>query len=252
MTERREPTGMGAEPSTGDKVKAKAHEAQDRVSEAASDLKDRGEQLVDEGKEMGRELADRAGEAARSRADEEKDRLAGGIRAVANALRRGSDQLPEDQRTYGRMLEGVADRVSNASRYLDERDVNALTRDVRRVARDHSAAFLGGAFVLGLVGARFLKSSPDEARRGRDEWSGHDQWSNRDEWSGRERYQGREDRYGHELPRGMPEPGMTGRPRLPDHGLPEPRGLDERDTGLDERDTGLGDSLGGGRDARGI
>jgi hypothetical protein len=240
MTERREPMGMGAEPSTGEKVKAKAHEAQDRVSEAASDLKDRGEQLVDEGKEMGRELADRAGDAARSRADEEKDRLAGGMRAVASALRRGSDQLPEDQRSYGRLLEGMADRVSDASRYLDDRDVNALTRDVKRVARDHSAAFLGGAFVLGMVGARFLKSSPDEARR------------KRDEWSGRERYPGPEDRYGHELPRGLPEPGMTGRPRLPDHGLPEPRGLDERETGLDERDTGLGDSLGGGRDARGI
>jgi hypothetical protein len=239
MTERREPMGMGAEPSTGEKMKAKAHEAQDRVSEAASDLKDRGEHLVEEGKEMGREMADRAGEAARSRADEEKDRLAGGMRAVATALRRGSDQLPEDQRSYGRLLEGVADKVSDASRYLDERDVNALTRDVRRVARDHSAAFLGGAFVLGMVGARFLKSSPDEARDGRDEWSG------RDQWAGRERHQGSDHRYGHDLPRGLPEPGLSSRPRLPDQGLPEPRGLDEHGTGL-------GDSLEGGRDARGI
>jgi hypothetical protein len=130
----------------------------------------------------------------------------------------GSEQLPEDQRSYGRLLEGVADRVSDASRYLDERDVNALTRDVKRVARDHSAAFLGGAFVLGMVGARFLKSSPDEVRSGRDEWSGG--------------------RYGHDLPRGLPEPGMPTGPRLPDQGLPEPRGLD--------------DSLEGGRDARGI
>jgi hypothetical protein len=246
MTERREPMGMGAEPSTGEKMKAKAHEAQDRVSEAASDLRDRGEHLVDEGKEMGRELADRAGEAARSRADEEKDRLAGGMRAVANALRRGSDQLPEDQRSYGRLLEGVADRVSDASRYLDERDVNALTRDVKRVARDHSAAFLGGAFVLGMVGARFLKSSPDEARGGRGEWSGHDQWSGREQWGGRGEWSG------HDRPRGLAEPGMSTRPRLPDQGLPEPRGLDDRGTGLGDRGTGLGDSLEGGRDARGI
>jgi hypothetical protein len=184
MTEHREPTGMGADRSTGEKMKAKAHEAQERVSEAAGDLKDRGEDLVEEGKEMGRELADRAGDAARTRADEEKDRVAGGMRAVASALRRGSDDLPEDQRVYGRFLEGVADRVSDASRYLDERDVNTLGRDVRRVARDHSAAFLGGAFVLGMVGARFLKSSPDDARGGRER------------------------EYGRALPRGLPEPGM--------------------------------------------
>jgi hypothetical protein len=213
MTERREPMGMGAEPSTGEKMKAKAHEAQ------------------------GRDLADRAGEAARSRADEEKERLAGGMRAVATALRRGSDQLPEDQRSYGKLLEGVADKVSDASRYLDERDVNALTRDVRRVARDHSAAFLGGAFVLGVVGARFLKSSPDEAGTGHDEWAG------------RERLEGRENRYGQDLPRGLPESGMSGRPRLPDQGLPEPRGPGERGGGLGQRGTGLGDSLEGGRDA---
>jgi hypothetical protein len=238
MTEGREPTEMGADRSIGEKVKAKAHEAQERVSEAAGDLKDRGEDLVEEGKEMGRELADRAGEAARTRADQEKDRVAGGMRAVANALRRGSDDLPEDQRVYGRFLEGVADRVSDASRYLDERDVNALGRDVRRVAREHSAAFLGGAFVLGMVGARFLKSSPDDARGGR------------------------EDQYGRNLQRGLPQPGMTGpgvtgsgigdsamagpgTPRPPEQGFPEPRDLDDRDPGM-------GDPLEGGRDARGI
>jgi hypothetical protein len=230
MTERREPTGMGADRSTGEKMKAKAHEAQDKVSEAAGDLKDRGEELVEEGKEMGRDLADRAGEAARSRADEEKDRVSGGMRAVANALRRGSDDLPEDQRAYGRFLEGVADRVSGASRYLDERDVSALGRDVKRVARDHSAAFLGGAFVLGMVGARFLKSSPDQARSGRDSHYG-------------------DPLYGQDLPRGLPEPGMTGSPRTgqrpPEQGLPEPRGLSDRSYGTD-------DPLEGGRDARGI
>jgi hypothetical protein len=240
MTEPREPTRMGADRSTGEKMKAKAHEAQDKVSEAAGDLKDRGEELVEEGKEMGRDLADRAGEAARSRADEEKDRVSGGMRAVANALRRGSDDLPEDQRTYGRFLEGVADRVSSASRYLDERDVNALGRDVKRVARDHSAAFLGGAFVLGLVGARFLKSSPDQARSGRDPLYGDSHYG--------DTHYG-DPQYRQDLSRGLPEPGMTGSPRTgqrpPEQGLPEPRGLSDRSYGTD-------DPLEGGRDARGI
>jgi hypothetical protein len=240
MSEGREPTGMGADRSTGENIKAKAHEAQEKVSEVAADLKDRGEDLVEEGKEMGRDLADRAGEAARSRADEEKDRVCGGMRAVANALRRGSDDLPEDQRMYGRFLEGVADRVAGASRYLDERDVSTLAGDVKRIARDHSAAFLGGAFVLGMVGARFLKSSPDQARSARDSHYGDPRY-------GDARYG--DPLYGQDRPRGLSEPGMTGSPRSaqrpPEQRLPEPRGLSDRSYGTD-------DPLEGGRDARGI
>lgn len=239
MTDRRGPTGTGEDRGTGEKMKEKAHAAQDRVSEAASDLKDRGEDLVDEGKELGREMADRAGEAARSRADEEKDRLTGGMRAVARALRSGSDDLGENQRVYGRFLEGVADRVSDASRYLDQRDVNALTRDVRRVARDHTSAFLGGAFVLGVMGARFLKSSPDDARAGgRDEWSGRELAGR--ELAGRE-LAGREPLSGDEpVPGGDPLPGRD-----------QPRGLPES-SGRPEPGYGRNESLEGGRDARGI
>jgi hypothetical protein len=229
MTDRREPMGLGEDRSTREKMKESAHDAKDKVSEAASELKDRGEHLVEEGKEMGREMADRAGEAARSRADEEKDRVAGGMRAVAHALRAGSDELPADKRAYRRFMEGVADRVSDASRYLDERDVNALSRDVRRVARDHTTAFLGGAFMLGMMGARFLKSSPDEAREGRrEEWSGRDALysrhplSDREPLSGRDTLPGSEGTHGHERPRGLPEPG---RPEQ-DYGMEDPRGED--------------------------
>jgi vacuolar-type H+-ATPase subunit H len=174
MKDRHAGRRSGAEAGTGERVKEAAHQAQDKVADAAREIRDRGEDLVEEGKEKTREMADRASEAAVSRADQEKGRLTSGMRAVADALRRGSADLPEDQRTYGRLVEGVADRVEDASRYLSERNVDGLRRDATRWARDHTPMFLGGAFLLGALGARFLKSSPDAAQEddfGRQDWS---------------------------------------------------------------------------------
>jgi hypothetical protein len=147
---------LGANRQTGDRIRETAQQAEEKVAETASDLRDRGE-----------ELAEQMTDTVFSRVDEEKERLVGGMRAVAHALREGGQGLPDDQRTYGRFVERVADRVEGASRYLDHHDVEELTRDVTRIARDNTPAFLGGAFVLGLLGARFAKSSLERSHGGR-------------------------------------------------------------------------------------
>lgn len=153
-----------------DKVKEKARELKDKAESTAESMaakaQDRGEEAVREGKHKAREMGDEAADMARSRAEEQKTRVAGGIRTVADALRNGTDSLPEDQRQYGGFLETVADRVEGVSRYLDQRDVDGLTREARTFAREHTPLFLGGAFALGLAGARFFKSSGSEAARG--------------------------------------------------------------------------------------
>jgi hypothetical protein len=56
-------------------------------------------------------------------------------------------------------VEGAADQIEDWSRRLREKDVDALLSDVQRLARRQPAVFVGSAFALGLVGARFLKSS---------------------------------------------------------------------------------------------
>ncbi len=158
------------EKSGTDKAKDKAREmkasAESKVESLAEKAHDRGEDAVREGKEMARELGDEAARKARSRAEDQKDRVVGGMRTVADALRNGTDSLSEDQRQYGGFLETVADRVEDASRYLEQRDVDGLTREARTFAREHTPLVLGGAFALGLAGARFFKSSGSEATRG--------------------------------------------------------------------------------------
>jgi hypothetical protein len=153
--------------SRTDKVRDKVGDAKDTVQETASHLateaKEKGSHIAEEGREKAHEIGEKAQQMARSRADEQKQRVTNGIRTFADALRRGCDDLSTDQNQYRPLLNSAADRVEGVSRYLEQRDVDALTNDVRRFAREHTPLFIGGAFALGFAGARFLKSSPDRA-----------------------------------------------------------------------------------------
>jgi hypothetical protein len=53
----------------------------------------------------------------------------------------------------------VADRLDSAGRYLREQDASRMVSDAADLARRKPEWVLGGAFVLGLAVARFLKSS---------------------------------------------------------------------------------------------
>lgn len=157
--------------SRTDRVKAKVGDAKESVQETASHIaaeaRDKGNHLAEEGREKAHELSEKAQQIARTRADEQKQRVTNGIRTFADALRRGCDDL-SDQNQYRPLLTRAADRVEGVSRYLEQRDVDALTGDVRRFARDHTPLFLTGAFALGFAGARFLKSSGEQAARERE------------------------------------------------------------------------------------
>ncbi|MGH7446483.1 MAG: hypothetical protein ACRELT_02915 [Longimicrobiales bacterium] len=153
------------------KVREKVGDAKESVQETAAQVaaeaRDKGEHLMEEGRDRVHELGDRASEIARSRADREKDRLTTGIRTFADVLRRGSEGLAGERDLYRPVLTSAADRVENISSYLESRDIDALTNEVRRFAREHTPLFLGGAFALGFAGARFIKSSGDHAARER-------------------------------------------------------------------------------------
>lgn len=162
-------TTAGNQRGTGDKLREKVGDATEQVQETASHLaaeaRDKGEHLIDEGREKVHEMSDRAGELARSRADQERERVVTGIRVVADALRRGSDNLSGEREQYRPLLNSAAERVEGLTGYLETRNIDALSDDVRRFARDHTPAFLAGAFAIGFAGARFLKSSGEEAAR---------------------------------------------------------------------------------------
>ncbi len=109
-------------------------------------------------------------EKATSQIDKQKTNLAQGLGSVAESIRQMGDGLKNsgEQTGVGKFTaqygSSLADQVEQLSSYLDRKEVGELVRDVETFARRNPAMFIGGAFVLGVLGARFLKSSsPNQA-----------------------------------------------------------------------------------------
>jgi ElaB/YqjD/DUF883 family membrane-anchored ribosome-binding protein len=84
--------------------------------------------------------------------------------SVSQALRQTGDSLrQQNQGAVAGILDGAAGEVESWNGYLENRDFSGLVSDLENVARRNSTLFLAGAFALGLVGARFLKSSSQKS-----------------------------------------------------------------------------------------
>jgi hypothetical protein len=118
-------------------------------------------QVVDQAKNTFQQARDRAS----SSLGESKSQIADQFGTVADALRRTTEHLrSEDQQRIAGLTETVARQVDQVANYLRTKDARAMKQDLENLARRQPALMLGGALVLGLIGARFLKSS----ERGRE------------------------------------------------------------------------------------
>ena len=114
--------------------------------------KDRAQQLVSTAQE-------RVTETVQSRIDAQRFRAADSLSSVAESLRSTSQQFPAGGDGIARYINQAADRVEDVAHYLHDRELSEIVDEVEGFARRQPAAFLGGAFALGILGARFLKSS---------------------------------------------------------------------------------------------
>lgn len=110
--------------------------------------------------EMASKAKEQVGKQAKTTLSATKEQAASELSTVAQALRQTTSQLGgQDQNTianYGNQLASQVDRLSS---YLEDRNVDQMVTDAENMARRQPELFLGGAFTLGLVLARFLKSS---------------------------------------------------------------------------------------------
>jgi hypothetical protein len=145
---------------------------------AREQIRDVKNQVVDQAKNTFQQAKERAGTSL----GESKGQLADQVGGVAEALRRTTENLrSEDQGRIAGLTETLARQIDQVANYLRNKDAAAMRQDLENMARRQPAIAIGGALLLGLIGARFLKSSE---RRNQREWSG-------------QRY-GREDQYGGE------------------------------------------------------
>ena len=120
--------------------------------------------LLQHAKQTTSEVVDQVQQQAGSKIDRQKDTAVGELQKVAGAVRQlgeglgGEDQGPiaHYAAEYGRK---AADGLERFTNYLRQNDTKALMHEVENFGRRQPALLLGGAFLLGLASARFLKSS---------------------------------------------------------------------------------------------
>ncbi len=121
-------------------------------------------------KNLAGSVAEEAKHVVENQLASQKGRVVDGLGGVAQALRQvsGAAQKPEHELSPAMLpyIEKAADQVDKVSAYFDKKSLGEVARDVEDFARREPAMFLGGEFVLGLLGGRFLKASPRPANSG--------------------------------------------------------------------------------------
>ena len=106
---------------------------------------------------------DEVSERARQAANIGKDQVAERIAHLGTAFKRTGEALrDEEQAALSHYAETIGERIESAAHHLRDRPISELAHDVENFARREPAIFFGGAFLLGFVAARFLKSSARE------------------------------------------------------------------------------------------
>jgi len=122
----------------------------------------------------GNGLMDKVRQGATSQLSTQKNRATDGIGTVAQAVRQASQQLRIEQHdTIANYIDQAANQLEQFSTRLRDKDIGELMRDAQQFARRQPAVFIGSAFAIGLLGARFLKSSRDrrDADAGRNSYA---------------------------------------------------------------------------------
>ena len=110
-------------------------------------------------------LIDRAEQQARSKINATQKDVGLTLSSVASTLMSSSTQLrDEQQNAAGEYVGKAAEQIDRLARYIQNADPNEVADNVRNFARQRPAVFIGAAFALGVIGARFLKSSRRDVR----------------------------------------------------------------------------------------
>jgi hypothetical protein len=101
-------------------------------------------------------------ERATTQLDTQKSRATDGLSVIAGAVRQTTQQLRNEHHDgLAQYVGRAADQLERFSNAIRDKDVDELLRDARQLARKQPALFIGGSFAVGLLAARFLKSSRD-------------------------------------------------------------------------------------------
>jgi hypothetical protein len=96
-----------------------------------------------------------------ARADEQKNRAADGLGGIADVIRNTGSELRNENETIAQYVERAGDQMRRFADTIRQRGVADMMDDLNQFARRRPALFIGGAFLVGLGVARFLKATAD-------------------------------------------------------------------------------------------
>jgi len=157
-------TGMGGSTSGGGSMtdfgSGSQGSASGAVQQAVDTAQNKAGQFVDQAQDKAGQVIDQARETVTTQASSQKDRAAESLTTLAQAIRQTGDQLRgQEQGTVAGYTDQAAQYIERVSGFLRERDINDMLYEIERYARRNPTAFIGGAFAVGLLAGRFLKSS---------------------------------------------------------------------------------------------
>ena len=137
--------------------------ARQGASEAAGKVKEAAGQTAQQVKQQAGQLASQFREKGAALFDQQKVRAADLIGDCVAATRRAAQKLhDENDHNLAGYADAFAEGLDSTGRYLREQDSRKLIDDAADLARRRPEWVLGGAFVVGLAVARFLKASRPE------------------------------------------------------------------------------------------
>lgn len=135
-------------------------------ADALDAAKDTAKNLVDQAKSTAGTAYEAVADKATTKLEEQKATVADGLTSVAESVRSMSSNLnnsPENNPLAGytaQYADTAARKLEQVAHYFEGTNIRGMARDIEGFARRNPAVFLGGAFALGLLAARFIKSSP--------------------------------------------------------------------------------------------
>jgi hypothetical protein len=94
-----------------------------------------------------------------SKADSQKNRAAEGIAGIADVIRNAGNELRSQNESLASLVDGASDQLKSFADRIRQRGTGDIVKDIAEFGRRQPGLFLGGAFLIGLGAARFLKSS---------------------------------------------------------------------------------------------
>jgi hypothetical protein len=130
--------------------------------------KNQMQDMTQQAKETASNLVDQARTQVKTQLTNQKEKAAESLGGVAEAIRQTGSTLENQEQPMpvGRYVNQAADVIDNVAQYLRTKDLDEMFHQAEDLARRRPAVFIGAAFALGFMAARFLKSSGSAASSG--------------------------------------------------------------------------------------